>query len=274
MATPSRNAHASLTVAGLFVLAALLAAGCDDSNGNGDDDNGHGIDGGGGFADAGDGDGGNGNADSGVLCGQLPATIRDFKIEHPDFETPDSHSDVSLPGIVQNQLGGDGKPVYALPGASGTQVSGADNFNQWYRDVPGVNMAIPYTIDLTDQGGGIFGFDSNAFFPIDGMGWGNEGLPHNFHFTTEVHTTFEYKGGETFRFTGDDDLWLFINGKLAIDLGGMHPRLSAEVNLDQKASELGIVIGGTYKMDIFHAERHTDASNFKIETTIDCFIVE
>ena len=32
---------------------------------------------------------------------------------------------------------------------------------------------------------------------------------------------------------------------------------------------LGIEIGQTYPMDIFHAERHTNQSNFRIETTID-----
>jgi len=158
-------------------------------------------------------------------------------------------------------------------GAVEPHTTGPAEFAQWYHDVPGVNMAFPYTISLADDGHGTFGFSSDAFFPIDGKGFGNEGLAHNFHFTTEVHTTFKYKGGEIFRFTGDDDLWLFINGKLAIDLGGLHPQLSSEVNLDAKAAELGIVKGGTYKMDIFHAERHTEDSNFKVETTIDCFII-
>jgi fibro-slime domain-containing protein len=106
------------------------------------------------------------------------------------------------------------------------------------------------------------------------MGFGHEGFAHNFHFTTEIHTRFEYQGGETFTFTGDDDLWLFINGRLAIDLGGLHPSLSATVDLDAQAATLGITPGHEYAMDIFHAERHTDASNFRIETTIECIVVE
>jgi fibro-slime domain-containing protein len=106
------------------------------------------------------------------------------------------------------------------------------------------------------------------------MGFGEEGQPHNFHFTTEIHTRFTYRGGERFTFTGDDDLWLFINDRLAIDLGGLHPQLSATVDLDASAAALGLEAGETYPMDIFHAERHTDASNFHVETTIDCFVVD
>ena len=37
---------------------------------------------------------------------------------------------------------------------------------------------------------------------------------------------------------------------------------------------LGLVVGQSYPMDIFHAERHTTASNFRVETTIDCFVVD
>jgi fibro-slime domain-containing protein len=251
-----------------LVLGLLLLAGaCDGSFHNGDDDNGD-DDGNNPGADAGTGPGG-----GGPDCAKLPVTLRDFQISHPDFEEPDGLSDFVQPGLVKPDLGADGTPVYAPDGPVEPHTTGAAEFNQWYHDVPGVNMKFPYTIQLTDSGNGKFTFDSSAFFPLDGMGFGNEGLPHNFHFTTELHTTFKYMGGETFRFTGDDDLWLFINGKLALDLGGLHPQVSGEVDLDAKAAELGIEKGGTYKMDIFHAERHTDASNFHIETTIECFII-
>ncbi|MBK9757095.1 MAG: fibro-slime domain-containing protein [Nannocystis sp.] len=200
----------------------------------------------------------------------LQATIRDFKAEHPDFE--DFTSDLGQKGIVLPALGPDNKPVYAAPGPT-AQTAGPGPFAQWYNNTPDTNIPFAIEIPLTEVMPGVFSFESNAFFPIDNEGWGNEGNPHNFHFTTEIHTVFNYKGGEVFTFIGDDDLWLFINGKLAIDLGGVHPQLEASVDLDAQADALGIQVGGMYTMAIFHAERHTDMSNFRIDTSIECFTI-
>ncbi len=204
-------------------------------------------------------------------CGNsvLSATIRDFSLNHPDFES--FTGDTPYLGIVAGQLGGDDKPVYNHPGAT-PQTSGPDNFAHWYNDTPGVNIPFEIEIVLEEVEPGLFRYENSAFFPIDDSGFGNEGWFSNFHFTTEIHTTFKYSGGELFTFTGDDDLWLFLNGKLAIDLGGTHPPESSTVDLDAQAGALGLVPGGVYTMDIFHAERHTDQSNFRIDTTIGCFI--
>ncbi|MCA9705069.1 MAG: fibro-slime domain-containing protein [Myxococcales bacterium] len=199
-------------------------------------------------------------------CDGLEATIRDFPASHPDFEVY-TGNDASV-GLVMSTLGADQTPDYNPAYGGPPMITSADTFAQWYHDVPGTNMSFPIELVLIDEGNGEYSYDSNAFFPIDGMGFGDEGNPHNFHFTTEVHTSFTYQGGEIFTFRGDDDLWMFVGGQLAIDLGGLHPALEASVEMDT----LGLVVGQTYPMDIFHAERHTSESNFRIVTTIECFV--
>lgn len=214
------------------------------------------------------GSGGSGGAGGGNGCGSILTTvIRDFSpTTHPDFEnaTGDDH------GIVADTLGSDQKPVYAGNPTTPT-THGKQYFDQWYHDAAGINITIPYDITLTDTGNGVYTYDNQAMFPIDNQGWGNEGNPHNYHFTLEAHTKFEYKGGEVFTFTGDDDLWTFINGKLALNLGGVHGAETASVDLDAMAATLGIVKGQVYSLDLFFAERHTVDSHFRIDTTIGCF---
>jgi len=202
----------------------------------------------------------------------VTATIRDFSSVHPDFQQGVAPNET---GIVLSALGPDGKPVYneatkGVTGASSITTNGTANFNQWYNDTPGVNHTFTTSLVASEMvpGSGIYSYSNSSYFPINGLGFGNEGNFANFHFTTEINTQFTYTGGETFGFTGDDDVWVFINGQLAIDLGGVHGAASDTVSLDTEAAALGLTIGGVYDLDIFHAERQTSGSNFNFTTSI------
>jgi len=200
----------------------------------------------------------------------LRAIVRDFRAEHPDFEA--FSGVVPTPGLVLDELDAGGLPVHAADGPT-DQTSGPEAFAQWYRDVPGVNQTLVVALPLHQDEEGAWVFDDASFFPIDGRGISDEVHGHNFHFTTAIHTEFVYAGGERFDFVGDDDLWLFVEGRLVLDLGGLHEACAGAVELDEVAWDLGLEVGGTYAMDIFHAERHTTESSFRLETTIRPLLV-
>lgn len=195
-------------------------------------------------------------------------------------ENPDKSVDCNVLSCVPwSQDGWDG--WFFKPGETNTQhwgkyaIQSAETFAQWFNTVDGVNIEIAGELPLVyDEATGISVFDSNRFFPIDNEGYGitpglvdEDGVPRNFHFTTEIHLKFKYVKGQRFSFRGDDDLWIFVNDKLALDLGGQHQALRGEINFDI----LGLVEGQDYNMDIFHAERQSPGSNFRIETNISCF---
>ena len=194
----------------------------------------------------------------------LTGTVRDLTPANPDFE----HGCCGVvTGIVAPTLSGPAPSLAAgwTPGYG--FVTSTASFAEWWADsTPSLSYAI--TLDETAPGSGVYAYSNSAFFPIDGQLLGNYGgSGHNYHFTYAIHAQFGYTAGagQVFTFGGDDDVWVYFDNTLGIDLGGVHGFASQTVNLDTlmagKAS-------GNYAFDFFFAERHTTASNLTIQTSL------
>jgi fibro-slime domain-containing protein len=90
---------------------------------------------------------------------------------------------------------------------------------------------------------------------------------HNFHFTSQVVYWFKYDAATSARldFTGDDDVWVFVNGKLAVDLGGVHQPVDGSVTISAAtAGTYGLTSGKVYQITVFQAERKKESSSFRL----------
>ena len=153
------------------------------------------------------------------------------------------------------------------------------SFRELFNDVPGVNLSAPLTLTLDLQADGTYVFDARTapnmggppkgFFPIDDLLYGNyagNGGIHNFHFSFELHGDFIYDdaAGQIFEFNGDDDVWVFVNGRIVVDLGGRHSPKSMFVDMNR----LGLTHGKPYRLSFFLLERRTSGSNCIITTNL------
>lgn len=215
----------------------------------------------------------------------ITVTVRDYSTTrscaYSDFEC---FGGSGAFGELRSTLGNDGLPV--MTNSNPSHQHNSESFDEWYRDASGkwngdkYKFEIPLRFNKIYDNPPEYQHDDQLFLPLDTIihcdqttnpkCWGRESCQYNFGFTVTFTTTFTYHGGEAFAFAGDDDVWVFIDGRLAVDIGGMHGSLPGSVNLDN----FGLIKNKTYSLSFFSAERHSTGSHFMATTSIimqDCY---
>ena len=156
-----------------------------------------------------------------------------------------------------------------------------------------------YKLSTVQDGNGERVANAGAnFFPLDPVGYqtgGNQansnvedineistggGKLHNYFFGLRYDIKFtlgDYIGDLKYKFTGDDDLWVVLDGKtVVIDLGGIHNAATGEVNLWECLLENGQEKVGLrddqknkeHILTVLYMERGAEASNCEMEFTL------
>jgi fibro-slime domain-containing protein len=154
----------------------------------------------------------------------------------------------------------------AFGAASSGGISSAESFAQWFLDTPNQNTSRRLSIDMVRGSSNVYAFTSGDFAPINGELYGNQGLAKNRGFTFAFTGTCAYKkcAGQFFEYAGDTDAWLYVNGQLAMDMGGKHVGQSQFVDMDR----LGLVDGETVTVHFFYAQRSDTNAAFSLRTNV------
>jgi len=148
-----------------------------------------------------------------------------------------------------------------------------DNLQSWYTD--GSHTKTFNDLISLKYIDGLYEIDVAGYFPLDRYPdsdtFGKENsdsnkVKHNFGFTVAGSAEFRYmrdKNDKLF-FKGDDDMWIFIDGVLVMDLGGVHIAISDSVDINYIAIQRGWEEGTMHAINFFYAERQSTASNLKL----------
>ena len=168
--------------------------------------------------------------------------------------------------------------TYTLSSVNGANLDGLEYFNN--PQTPGKD---PYThiwtnnfwpmdgrpgIDgLTgkhDDRGDYVGYGGNNMYPTS-----DDGLAHNnmfgMQYSVEFELTEDYVGPLEYYFFGDDDMWVFLDGRLVCDIGGVHSSVGAYVNLWDYIAKGDT---GKHTLKFYYTERGLSGSTCYMQFTL------
>ena len=239
----------------------------------------------------------------------LPVTIYDHKSAAPkttayvEFNMDEKNEDpTKITNCVENLLGSDGVPKFKKHPSLNNGCPNCCWYNQymdeWFKSnarsvYPNAklppNMIIQKTLPFVHEGNGIYLHTDKAFFPIDKEGLvqanlenplSDNGKPprlHNYGFTLHMKRSFLYENASmdtlTFTFKGDDDVYVFLNGVLVLELGGIHEAQTESFTLAQAKTKLAnagrpLALNDSVTLDFFFAERKVYGSELTISTNL------
>lgn len=176
-------------------------------------------------------------------------------------------------------------PIYGMAVDAYKSIVLTDNGTDTYSfeaGYSGTKKDVQYDRESGTIYNGTNGGDESGFYPLEDLGYEQPGLltatskvnngAKNGSFTLRGESQFVYNKDSNlyFTFTGDDDVYMYINGTLALDLGGAHGRNSKTVELNKlDPVKYGLVEGQVATFTFFYMERCSDASTFGIKTNME-----